>query len=85
MSRMPTADEVKTQFERLQVALANVPLKRAAGFKQIVPVDEFMLMQIGDKGEAQFKHRDTRNYVYLFPTGRLFVPETSEPFNRGEF
>ncbi len=85
MSRMPTEAEVKPTFERLDVALAKQKLQRTGGGMEHVHADEFMLMQFGDKGEAQFKHRDSRNYVYLFDNGYLFVPKTETPFNRGEF
>jgi hypothetical protein len=85
MSMPKNQAEVDAQFARLEVALANVPLKREAGHKEIAKADEFMLMQFGAQGEVQFKHRETRNYVFLFPSGRLFVPETTEPFTRGTF
>jgi hypothetical protein len=85
MSRMPTTADVEPQFERLQIALDKVQLEREEGKFTRATSDEFMLMQFGEDGEAQFKHRDSRNYVYLFPNGRLFIPKTEVPFNRGLF
>jgi len=61
-----------------------------------VDCGEFMLMCGNDKGqkntELQFKHRDTRNYVYLrrdmdsvASPWKLIVPVTNKPFNKGYF
>lgn len=54
-----------------------------------VEANEFMLM-CGNDTELQFKHRDTRNYIYLrcnWPDDpwKLIVPVTSRPFNLGKF
>lgn len=54
-----------------------------------VSADEFMLMM--DKPlEVGFKHRDTRNYVYLTKRGlrsewNLFIPKTENLFHLGQF
>ena len=63
-----------------------------------VPADEFMLMQFheAEKGsyawEAGFKHRYSRNYVYLRKSPietsnavELIVPRTDKAFHRGRF
>lgn len=47
--------------------------------------NDFMLMHVDAQGVTGFKHHDTRNYVYLYPSGYLYVPKTFEAFNRGEF
>jgi hypothetical protein len=54
-----------------------------------VDADEFMFMGPGSShGKAvwQFKHRDTRNYLWVVTTsGRIIVPKTGKPFQKGFF
>ena len=69
---------------------------RAKGFqtrrnhtRHDVDIGEFMLM-LGNETELQFKHRNTRNYVYLRRSipgdpWELVVPVTSKSFNLGLF
>jgi hypothetical protein len=53
--------------------------------------DEFMLMAplpVKDKGAWywQFKHRATRNYVFLnAEKGTMYIPSTGKPFMMGQF
>lgn len=52
---------------------------------------EFMLMHKDDQGRVGFKHRCTRNYVFLVPDDthpygfRLQIPEEQTAFMRGYF
>lgn len=86
MARQPSQQECRSLFELLGIALKPIKLDRGPGKPATEgKPDEFMLMQIGDKGEAQFKHCDSRNYVYLFQGGTLVIPKTESPFNRGTF
>ena len=81
-------------FEELEVQLRL--RNRNQGFKtstnevrRDVEANEFMYMcHRKDMKQIQFKHHNTRNYVYLVDEGNgwiLVVPETSTPFNQGEF
>jgi len=47
--------------------------------------DDFMLMRVRDDGTLDFKHRDTRNYLFVLPDGRLLIPDTGAPFALGYF
>lgn len=47
--------------------------------------DDFMLMRVRDDGTLDFKHRDTRNYLFVLPDGRMLIPDTGAPFALGHF
>ena len=90
-----TREEVDAHFAALGRALAAEPWDvERLGRKP--HADEFMLMAVVPQGPqgairvGQFKHHNTRNYVFLAYRGatvapKLIVPRTSEPFMRGEF
>ncbi len=80
-----TPNVVDAHFNKLAIALKGVLLKRYDGTTSEGTADEFMLMQQDDDGVIAFKHRQTRNYVYLRGGYKLYVPMTGNPFNRGEF
>jgi hypothetical protein len=92
--------EINTLFLALDRHLKSQPLPQESDKPRIASADEFMLMTMQRSGRIDFKHRDTRNYVYLVPAPkddvlgrfgvlndgwRLEVPFTSEPFKRGYF
>lgn len=59
--------------------------------EESLPTDEcpaeacdFMLMDERD-GRLAFKHRDSRNYIFVLKDGSIHVPKRDEPFMRGEF
>ena len=104
MDRPITQHAVKVWFKVLEKCLAEHNAEH--GFmteigepRRNVEASEFMLMHVkyGDDWNDNdvvlnvgFKHRDTRNYVFVLPGryGRkhiLYVPATSEPFMRGYF
>ena len=82
--------EVDVAFDRLAFLLANKPLDSDpltyGDFgARFVPADDFMLMG-KDNRFYQFKHRDTRNYVFMTLAGdRLEVPKTNQAFMHGTF
>ena len=75
---------INQHFEKLEILLKDRTLACEDGTRRKADVDEFMLMQV-QNGIASFKHRHTRNYVYILQNGFLYVPMTPEPFNRGYF
>lgn len=91
--RAPQDADVKKYFPILEELLATRKLPCEHGPARIVSVDEFMLMGVSAPlGTAGFKHRDTRNYVYVRRVNRggadtwtLDVPNTGEAFNLGWF
>jgi hypothetical protein len=62
-----TQDEIKEYFSKLTAALADFPLPTEHGKPRIVASQEFMLMHRSADGAIGFKHRDTRNYIFLLP------------------
>jgi|2_EtaG_2_1085320.scaffolds.fasta_scaffold74893_1 hypothetical protein len=92
--RTPTTTDAREGF----AALAELIVSRntAEGFatstgatRRDVEPSEFMLMACNDT-EQQYKHRQTRNYVYLRRSipgdaWRLHVAATRHAFNQGEF
>lgn len=72
-------------WARFARALAATPLSDAGSGKRIADVNEFMLMHVTKEGSIGFKHRGSRNYVFLFESGTLYVPVTEQPFMHGTF
>jgi hypothetical protein len=81
---MPTPEEIKTKFERLDAALQSTPLPTLSGQTRKAKAGEFMWMQSSHLGE-QFKHSDSRNYLYLKVDGTIEIPDTREAFKQGVF
>lgn len=81
----------KVAFKALDMQLKRTKLSTSSGEDRIASADEFMLMNptgqaTGDPKKAwAFKHRKTRNYVYLDSMGKLWVPKTSKDFHKGTF
>ena len=71
-------------FTMLEQSLKTFPLPTSDGSSRLASVDEFMLMDVsGDI--VYFKHRNTRNYIYMRKqNGKLHVP-VSGYFHRGTF
>ncbi len=87
-SREEGQEEINQQFEKLDAILQHRPLLQQDGLTRVVRAGEFMLMfQPSSPGnEVAFKHKDTRNYVYMNEkTGHLRVPQSDEPFHLGFF
>lgn len=92
---IPSINEIQGHFARLEVALAKrgvLEADREVGHVDVdqdgyrsPKADEFMFMQIDEKGVVGFKHRLTRNYVFLSADGVLIVPKTVNAFMRGLF
>jgi hypothetical protein len=92
---IPSINEVQGHFARLEAALAKrgvLEADREVGHTDIdqdgyrsPKAGEFMFMQIDERGVAGFKHRLTRNYVFLSADGVLIVPKTANAFMRGQF
>lgn len=94
--RSPTHGEGQRLFAKLDELItehnAKDGFKTSTGaIRRDVKANEFMLMCVGEGDgclDAQFKHSDTRNYVYARQIDghwRLDVPVTPKAFNRGEF
>jgi len=87
--------DVEKYFPILEGLLKDRKLPCEHGPARVVGVDEFMLMSVTDYIEsAGFKHRDSRNYVYVRQrfdktlcqdVWVLDVPNTGEAFNQGWF
>jgi len=69
---------VQKQNEGEGFATSNGSIRRD------VEVDEFMLMNVAN-GQAQFKHRHTRNYVFLRADGTFSIPSTGNAWLKGTF
>lgn len=81
----PSQAETAYAFERLTKALkAYGPLPTEKGKPRVAQANEFMYMQQTSDGTFQFKHADTRNYVFVKPDGKLVIP-TGGSFMRGFF
>lgn len=88
-------EKVDKDFEVLDLLLSKTELDTEKQGKRKAQAGEFMWMH--EKIDAWhgrvvgFKHRDTRNYIFvLFPTGRdrtpvLEIPKTGIPFRLGYF
>jgi len=75
---------VASAFRTLTALLSRQPLPSLAQGSRYASADEFELMAIVDDS-AQFKHRHTRNYVYVQADGTLKIPRLEQPFLRGYF
>ncbi len=93
----PAQAQCNLWFDRLKPLLVDRLLPCEHGPARVVGLDEFMFMQ-EVLGTAQFKHRDTRNYIMVRPavkTGEfdvpspngfeLVVPFTTAAFKKGFF
>lgn len=86
---MNTSDKIAAAFEALRGALESpapkaywLPETRGGRYRPATAA-EFMLMDF-DGEIARFKHWGTRNYLYLYPAGRLVVPfDRADPFFGG--
>lgn len=82
---------VDAWFRILAERLKTHPLPTEAGGTRTAEADEFMLMHEQPSPDGRivgFKHRDTRNYVFLIACRgevTLYVPVTDQPFRRGFF
>jgi hypothetical protein len=80
-----TKRDADTAFALLAKALSKTMLDTKSGEKRRANANEFMLMNFA-KGNALFKHHDTRNYVFVdMRTGKMTVPKTKKAFNLGYF
>lgn len=85
--------EINRMFEILDAKLKVTPLPTRATCAistRTASADEFMLMhQDTESNSWGFKHRQTRNYVFLLPVGHelyeLYVPQLGDAFMRGYF
>jgi hypothetical protein len=85
---MVTQQVVNDYFARLEKVLKFRMLPTQDGGKRMAEAEEFMFMQVNSDGSLGFKHRDTRNYVYLKRDHEgddyLKIP-TGGPFHGGTF
>jgi hypothetical protein len=72
-------------WARLDNALTFCLLLDEQGRKRQHRAHEFMLMHVNADGTQAFKHSGSRNYIFLLPSGSLYVPVTQEAFMRGTF
>jgi hypothetical protein len=71
-------------FVMLEHSLKTIPLPKSDGSWRYAQADEFMLMGISG-GVVMFKHRDTRNYIWMDKrTGAISIP-IGGAFHRGVF
>ena len=77
--------EVGKMFEKLDWLLSNVLLDTEETKPRTPKASEFMLMHVTEDNVVGFKHSMTRNYVYIYPGNKLYVPKNQTPFMRGFF
>lgn len=93
----PAQQQADLWFGRLVELLKDRKLPCENGPARVCSPDEFMFMQ-ETQGQGCFKHRDTRNYIYVRKSGapgafpppvprafELFIPVTETAFHRGFF
>lgn len=85
IERMDAAASNALTWTRLQLALDATPLADENGKRTFRNNGEFMLMQVDKAGTLGFKHRQSRNYVFLHADGRFEVPASEHYFMRGTF
>ncbi len=77
--------EANQWFELLIPLLKDRKLPCEHGPERICDVDEFMFMGT-DNGIGLFKHRDTRNYIHVWPKPegghKLIVPRKESFFDK---
>lgn len=71
-------------FEKLDWLLSNMLLDTEHDDPRTPGAEEFMLMS-HENGVLAFKHIGTRNYLYIYPGNKLYVPKTKAPFMLGFF
>ena len=72
-------------FSILDDLLLDRPMRTTDGTRYDVTAEEFMMMGENESStKIQFKHRNTRNYVFI-QNGELIVPRKQENFMRGFF
>lgn len=85
MSLLTDAD-IRRGFNKLTKALSETKLPCKNGPHRWATADEFMCMGYDfSRGHWQFKHADSRNYLFVGKDGRLNIPMTDEPFFLGYF
>lgn len=79
-------EEIKKAFSMLQTGLGKKELEvNKTGMKRYVDNSEFDFMGKA-KGHYQFKHKLSRNYVFIDEkTGNMVVPKSDKPFMHGYF
>jgi hypothetical protein len=77
--------EIKRGFQLLGEALRGKLLPREGGPPSYGTADEFMFMNYDDLGQRVFKHRHTKNYVFLTKDNELVIPSDGSPWHRGTF
>lgn len=82
--RQLSKKEIDALFVLLSDCLGKVKLISESGEYRHVKCDEFMFMGIKDD-YAQFKHRETRNYVFLQDQCLIVPREKDKPYLHGEF
>ena len=87
MAERPTKSEAQSAMGRLRYYLGRRTVGTSTGGQRFASADEFMLMGKTEGGFHtifQFKHRTTRNYVFI-EGETLIVPRTDKPYMRGFF
>lgn len=83
----PPLPDYSTLFERLEIALQKTPIPLKDKTTRIAKAEEFYCMLHTPPLSRQtipFKHRDSRNYLYLKPDNTLYIP-TGGGFHNGTF
>ena len=72
-------------WARLQDAINNNRLPSRGGRTKQTTLKDWSLMYHDANGTAAFKHRETRNYIYIRKDGELVAPKTDREWHRGLF
>ena len=82
---MITQVEVDEHFKDFAALLESQQVDGGAGAHRFANADEFMLMQVTPEGWVHFKHRDSRNYIFMDVSGtQLHIPR-GRAFCQGVF
>lgn len=84
-AKVPDESDRKHAFGALEAYLRNRLLPTSDGKERHATIDEFMLMSKDGKF-YHFKHRNTRNYIYVsIKPGKVVVPNTGKVHQKGYF
>ena len=82
---MITQVEVDEHFKDFAALLESHQVDGGDGAHRFADAGEFMLMQVTPEGYVHFKHRDSRNYIFMDVSGtQLHIPR-GRPFCQGVF
>jgi len=83
-----TQEEINEAFNTLKKGLekTKLPSKELGPPDRFANISEFMLMEyIPEVKRYGFKHRLSRNYIFVYKDGTVNIPSRDEPWMKGGF